>query len=400
MANRVDTAAGRAKLAPRREPYWLPVPDITGAYVGFRRGPDTWIARLREDGRQVYHQLGRFEDHRAAVRAARNWFQERAQGITVHDATVADACCSYLSNLEQEKSARAAQEARGRLQRCILGRSADEARKARARPLKPHKLALRPLAKLTADDVQAWRDSLVPDGLTGEARRKARATANREMAALIAALNHARKRQMVASDLAWSTVGKFTDVQARQSRRFVDLAERTALLEAAGKVEGGAIRDLLEALMLTGARPVELARASVSDYDRTAGSLTLISFKGTSREARTRELPLRALGAEALIKRLCADKLPAAPILAREDGNPWGHSDWDHLVRAAREAAKLKPLTAYDLRHTFITEALTGGVDALTVARIVGTSLEMITRTYGKLVNDHAVCAFSNVRLL
>lgn len=400
MAHRVDTAAGRAKLLPRREPYWLAVPDVTGAYVGFRRGPDTWIARLREDDRQVYQQLGRFNDHRAAVRAAKAWLEERGRGVTVHDATVADACRSYLSNLEREKSAKAAQEARGRLQRCILGRTKEEARKARARPLKPHRLAQRPLAKLTADDVQGWRDGLVAKELEGEARRKARASANREMAALIAALNHARKRTMVASDLAWSTVGKFTDVQARQSRRYVTREERAALLKAAATVEGGAIRDLLEALILTGARPVELARANVADHDRAAGSLTLISFKGTSREARTREVPLRALGAEALIKRLTADKLPGAPIFTRDDGNPWGHSDWDHLVRAAREAAKLKPLTAYDLRHTFITDALTGGVDALTVARIVGTSLEMITRTYGKLVDDHATRAFAGIRMV
>lgn len=133
---------------------------------------------------------------------------------------------------------------------------------------------------------------------------------------------------------------------------------------------------------------------------RKAGSLTLISFNGSAREARTRAVPLRALGAEALIKRLCAGKLPGAPIFTRDDGNPWGHSDWDHLVRAVRDAAKLKPMTTYNLRHSFITEALTGGVDALTVARIVGTSLEMITRTYGKLVDDHAARAFAKVRLI
>ena len=400
MAYKLDTVAGRSKLTARREPYWLPLGEITGAYVGFRRGPDTWIARVYEDGLQHYHQLGRFEDHRAAIRAAREWVTARDQGVTDFDATVADACRAYLSNLEQEKGAKASQEARSRLQRRILGRTPDEARKARARSLEAHKLGRKPLGKLRAADVEAWRDELVPEGLTGEARRKARASANREMAALIAALNHAHKRQMVATNSAWVTVGKFSDVQARRHRRHVTVDERRALLEAAEAVGTGAIRELLEGLMVTGARPVELARATVGDYDRASGTLSLVSFKGASAEPRVREIPLRALSAEALIKKLCKDKLPAAPIFTRDDGNAWGHSDWDHLVRDARAAANLKPLTAYDLRHTFITEALTGGVDPMTVARLVGTSLQMISMTYGKLIEDHATRAFANVKLI
>jgi len=400
MAHSIETAAGRRKLEPRREPYWLPVADITGAYVGFRRGPDTWVARVREDGRQCHHSLGRFEDHRAAIRAAREWIKARDQGVVDVSWTVADACRAYLANLEQDKGHVAAQEARSRLQRRVLGRTPEEARKARARPLQAHSLAGKPLAKLRAADLEAWRDRLIPSDLTGEARRKARASANREMSVLIAALNHAYRRQMVASDMAWIAVGRFSDVQARKHRRFVPVEERQALLAAAATIEGGAVRDLLEDLMLTGARPVELARATVRDYDPTAGTLALASYKGAAREARTREVPLRATGAEALIKRLCRDKLPAARIFTRDDGQPWGHSDWDHLVRAARAAAELKPLTAYDLRHSFITEALTGGVDPLTVARIVGTSLDMITRTYGKLVQDHAAQAFAKVTLV
>jgi integrase len=220
------------------------------------------------------------------------------------------------------------------------------------------------------------------------------------MAALVAALNYAYKRRMMASDLAWATVSKFKGVQARESRRFVAIKERKALLEAAATVGGGAIRDLLEGLMLTGARPIELARANVADYDATKGTLSLYSFKGQSSEPRVRIVPLRALGAEELIVHLTSDKLPAAPLFTRDDGQRWGHSDWDGLVREARARAHLERTTAYDLRHSFISEALAGGVDVLTVARLVGTSLEMISMTYGKLIEDHAVNAFRDVKLL
>jgi integrase len=402
MIARIDTVSGRKKLAPRRSPYWMAISDIEGAYIGFRRGPDTWVCRLRDaekPGGQQYHALGRFEDHRAAIRVAKDWIASCQAGVVDHTATVADACRAYLSNLQQEKGTVAAREARSRLQRRVLGRSPEDARKARARPIETHRMARKPLAKLRANDVEAWRDELVPAELTGEDRRKSRASANREMAALIAALNHAYKRQMVSTDMAWATVGKFRDVQARKHRRYVPLNERKALLSAAKDIETGAIAHLLEGLMLTGARPVELARATVADYDKSTGTLTLVSYKGAAAGSREREIPLRALSCEHVIKKQSSDKLPTAPIFTRDDGKPWGHSDWDHLVRAARIAANLKPLTAYDLRHSFITDALTGGVDPLTVARVAGTSLQMITQTYGKLVEDHALRVFSKIQM-
>lgn len=390
MANKIDTVAGRRKLAPRRNPYYLAIGDIEGAYVGFRRGPDTWVARLRVDGVQKFHSLGRFEDHRAAIRAAKEWIKSIEQGVVDHTATVKDACLAYLANLSSEKSPKAAQEARARLQRRVLGRT------FKTRQIAPHALARIPLAKLRTDHVKQWRDGLIRADLKGDQIRKAKASANRELSALLAALNYAFKQRMVASNLAWSTTDKFKDTQARKHRRYLTSAERKALLKAAT----GAVRDLLEGLMVTGARPVELARLNVSDYDAASGSLCLTSYKGRSSDARRRDIPLRVLGAEGLIKRLCKSKLPTAPIFARDDGARWGHSDWDHLVRDARDKAGLKGVTAYDLRHTFITEALTGGVDPLTVAEIVGTSLQQINTTYGKLVENHAMKAFAQVKLL
>jgi integrase len=141
-------------------------------------------------------------------------------------------------------------------------------------------------------------------------------------------------------------------------------------------------------------------RATVADYDVSTGTLSVFSYKGHSPDPSLWDVPLRALGAEALIKRLCKNKLPAAPLFTRDDGRHWEHNGWDDLVRNARDGAQLTALSAYDLRHTFISEALIGGVDPLTVARIVGTSLSMTSMTDGKLIEDHAARAFKNVQLL
>ena len=214
MAYQIATAAGRRKLEPRREPYWMAIGDIEGAFVGYRRGPDTWIARLREDGRQHTHAIGRHEDHRAAIRAARDWIKAREQGVVDHTGRVKDACIAYLANLDREKGRRAAQEASARLHRCVLGRVFT------TRQIEEHAIARLPLAKLRPDHVEQWRDGLVPVDLSGDALRKAKASANREMASLIAALNHAYRRRMVSSDLAWRSIGKFKGVQARKHRRY------------------------------------------------------------------------------------------------------------------------------------------------------------------------------------
>ena len=42
----------------------------------------------------------------------------------------------------------------------------------------------------------------------------------------------------------------------------------------------------------------------------------------------------------------------------------------------------------YQLRHTFATEALAAGISIFELARIMGTSVAMIDRTYGHLACD------------
>jgi integrase len=396
---RIDTAAARSRLEQRREPYWMPISDVVGAAVGFRRGPDTWVARLRDEatGGQRYHALGKFADHREAVKAAREWIKSKDQGVVAFDKTVGDACRAYIENVRIERGAKPAQEVSARLLRSVLGRT------FKTREIPPNSIAQIQLSKLRPYHIESFRNSLLEKHVDGgepsnaEQVRKARASANREMTALVAALNYAYRMRMCASNSAWTTVKKFADTQApKTSRRLVTLSDRRKLLAAAS----GGVRDFLEGLMLLGARPIELCRLKVTDFDPTTGSLTLTSYKGRSAEPKHRTIPLRAFGAVDLIMRLCRRKLPAAPIFTRDDGLPWGHSDWDKDVQEARKAAGLRYITAYDLRHSWITEALSGGVDPSTVAELAGTSITMLNRTYAHLVVDHAIQAFAAVRLL
>ncbi len=157
---------------------------------------------------------------------------------------------------------------------------------------------------------------------------------------------------------------------------FLDLTQRRALLAASC----GAIHDLIEAVMVTGARAGELTSAKRGAFDGRTGSISLEGKTGK------RSIPLSP-PALALFTRLAKSKLPGAFLLTRDDGLAWQHSDWDELVREAATAAKLpKGTCLYTLRHSFITTALSSGMSTLEVARLCGTSLPMIEKHYGHLV--------------
>jgi integrase len=57
-------------------------------------------------------------------------------------------------------------------------------------------------------------------------------------------------------------------------------------------------------------------------------------------------------------------------------------------VVPALDAAGLGKRGPYHLRHTFATEALAAGVSIFELARLMGTSVAMIDRTYGHLARD------------
>jgi integrase len=51
-------------------------------------------------------------------------------------------------------------------------------------------------------------------------------------------------------------------------------------------------------------------------------------------------------------------------------------------------AAGVEERRIYDLRHTYATFSLAAGVSLFTLSRRMGTSVEMIDRTYGHLAPD------------
>jgi integrase len=63
----------------------------------------------------------------------------------------------------------------------------------------------------------------------------------------------------------------------------------------------------------------------------------------------------------------------------------WRAREWTPAIRAAGIEPERR---IYDLRHTYATFSLAAGVSLLTLSRRMGTSVEMIDRTYGHLAPD------------
>src|SRR6266513_2329210 len=361
---RIDTKRGRDGLQARREPYWYKL--SRHRHLGLRklseRSVGSWIARFRDEARhRQYKSLGECSatlDFDAAKIAAEVWFRDQEQGVRERDeegpATVASACRDYVRSLLAEERREAAHDAHMRFRRTVYGDSVDpefgprprrraapevagdpghplvalkrNSRKTKPRKWEPvaHSIASLPLSRLRAPRLKKWHIELVSAGLS-------KASANRTLTALKAALNLAVRHRVVSAIAAqeWADVEPLKGA-SRRRELFLDVMQRRALL---AKAEG-AIRQLLEAVMHTGCRAGELTSARRLAFDARTKSLTVSGKTGA------RTIPLTP-AAVAFFAQCAKDKLPNAFLLTRDDGKPWAHSDWEERVKDTAGKAKL-----------------------------------------------------------
>lgn len=382
----IDTKTGRDRLKVRREPYWLKL--TSGRYLGFRKTADSgfWIARIRDRvGKQRYASLGELGqmDFDAASKAAAEWLAtlDAPRAATAKVGTVKAACAAYADDLE------------------TLGRStaAIDARSRFALLVDDDRIGSIKLDRLIRDDVIAWRDALVKAG-------RSRATANRNLRTFKAALSKAVKMGWSGDPFAWQSVEAFAG--ADKSRElFLSKAQRTALVDHASPE----LAAFLVTLIHTGARPGEIAGATVADFDAKQGTLTLRTGKGRDAKIRTRYVPLTPPVMK-ILKAAAKGRPADAPLLVDGQGHSWHRVGVSRAMRAAITAARAangpkasKPpstVVAYNIRHAVISEWLSAGIDAFTVAQICGTSVAMIERFYGKFIKAPALAKISAVELV
>jgi integrase len=368
MATKIDSKTARDKLAPQREPYWHKI--RVGLHLGYRKteyGEGTWIARRTEGTKKTYQALGQFLDagqpkrtaFDSAIAAANAWSGNVDAGVEVHGTDLETACKAYVTRQHSEKGKANADDAEGRFRRLVYGKAFGRIR----------------LDKLTTIKVRAWRDAQLPKDVDEEAERRAKDSINRNLATLKAALNMALADRLVSTDAGWKTVTKFEKV-GRRRELFLSRDQRVELLAACP----ADLRELVQGLMLTALRPGELAAADACDFDKTHGTLNIRKSK-----TEARIVPLSTSAAK-FFSELTRNRIGAHPLVVDAFGARWDKDKWKKPFKAASKMAKL-PVGAvvYSLRHAAISELLIGGMDVHAVAKVAGTSTDMIDKHYGHL---------------
>jgi integrase len=144
----------------------------------------------------------------------------------------------------------------------------------------------------------------------------------------------------------------------------------------------------------TGLRPEEWAALERRDVDRRAGVLNVrrtvssgevVEIGKTAHSQRQVPLSARALDAlDALSTRLDTPLLFSAHQGGLLNIDNFRRRMWAPAVEAS---GVRRPARLYDLRATFISDALAAGVPIFTVAKIAGTSVRMIELHYGALLD-------------
>src|SRR5258708_6307582 len=307
----LSTKTARRDLKIRRDPYWHRLRE--GQYLGFRRGPDTWICRFRNrDKTYSFHALDenydRIDDAR---KEAETWFAAMAGGVTKTPkrSTVKAALRAYLAHLREHGRAATADDAEGKFETTVFKDG----------------LASVELENASRDDFIAWRKRLTKG-------REPRSV-NRYVRQVAAGLNLAvEELGHVGSPKAWTLTPLHDDVeQADKSETaiFLSADQRKRLIAAASPKAA----ELFRGLELTGARPSELANARVKDYGD--GKVRLASRKSKGGKLRIRETELLAPEDREFFKRHTTGREPDEWLLLDADGEQWRRHVWAREMRAA-----------------------------------------------------------------
>ena len=148
----------------------------------------------------------------------------------------------------------------------------------------------------------------------------------------------------------------------------------------------------------TGLRPQELANLEWRDIqggvvvvERTfSADSGLRSYGKTERSVR--RVPLTERGRVALRetpRRIDMPAVFASPRSPRVDRHNFRSREWLSALVGAKiekEDHRGRHRRIYDLRHTYASNVLAAGVSLLELSRFMGTSVELLDKTYGHLV--------------
>lgn len=232
-------------------------------------------------------------------------------------------------------------------------------------------------------------------------REYAPATANATLSAVRGVLRSSYGLHYLSAEerdrLIYGARGKTHRIRGKRPPvgRALASGELRALAETAA-ADSSPLRGARDAALLAilyggGLRRAEACALSVGDFDADAGALEVKRGKG----AKWRRVPLAAGAPEAVaawlevLRAAGADVSEDAPLLRsvlvgdRLAGRMSGQGVGRALRRMAK-AAKVKPLTAHDLRRTYAGDLLEAGADVVHVQHLLGHADPAVTAQYDR----------------
>ncbi len=382
---KLDSRTAREKLKPAGKPYYRAIDE--GLHLGYRKGKagGKWVMRRYVgDEKYVVETIGTADDrldadgaeiltfHQAQGRA-RELAASHREGANKSGGpmTVSRVLDAYLDQMDAQQS-KTAIDSRNRIEKHIRPR-----------------LGAIPAAELTREKIAAWLKALADTprqvrGKKGKAsrslakpqtedeRRRRRASANRTLTILRAALSHAYRDGKIASDTEWRRVQPFAEVDAPRVRYFTQDEVRRLVNAAQGD-----FRTLVNAALFTGCRYGELGRLQIGDFNPDAGTV----FVGQSKSGKARHVVLTEEG-QTFFRQLVAGRATDALMLTKADGSAWGASHQLRPMAEACKAARVAHAGFHILRHTAASHNVMGGVPLPIVARNLGHADSRMTEKH------------------
>jgi integrase len=398
LDSRLDSRTARARLTVRHEPYWRAIDS--GMHIGYRKGvrKTAWVARHRSAaGRYTKTVLGIADDVQDAdgdailsfsdaQARAREWFAQQSRGDAGGSGrvkTVADAVDLYRDWYVATRPA----------DRTHALRNIDHRIAAFILP----ELGAVPIAKLTTGRIRAWLHDLSDRPPRVRSRpgtqryrdtsgdpyavRKRRATANKVLTILKAALNHAYHEGLIASDDAWRRVKPFAGVNAARVR-YLSAEESVRLVNACDED----FRRLVEAGLHSGCRYGELTRLRVRDYIADSGTVLIEE----SKNGKPRHVVLTEEGQDFFCS-VAAGKHNEDILFTRADGGQWGASHQNRRLAAACENGRISPaINFHVLRHSYASRLVMAAIPLPVVSANLGhADTRMVEKHYGHLAPSY-----------
>jgi integrase len=402
---KLESRTARARLKRGRQPHWRTV--VSGrAHLGYQRRLDApegrWILRrydgvkysieplgLSDDAVEADgHHILSFEQAEAKARALLD-----APRMAVRRLTVREALNRYI------EFKRAAGQPTGDLQSRASAHILPTLGDRLVKELTPEILrnwlatlaALPAMKRSPSNGKQAYKP--VPTDAEGTRRR--RASANRVLTMLKAALNHAYDEGYVPQNDAWGRKLKpFRSVdQARI--RWLSVEEAKRLLNGCDTD----FRKLVHGALLTGCRYSELARLQVQDFSLDSGTVAVrISKSGFARHVVLTdegisffsELCAGRAGSELAFKNSIRRSRSRDP-----DGGEWRPSEQVRAMKDASQRASISPpINFHALRHTWASLSVMNGMPLMVVAKNLGhTDTRMVEKHYGHMGANYVATA-------